>query len=78
MKLAAYDYASCWCGLDQLCHVDESIRVTHRDHRLRYVDNRCCLICWTCLYKDISIKEVRATCPNCKGICQLVSDVDAF
>ena len=23
-ELAAYDYLSCWCRLDQLCHVDES------------------------------------------------------
>ena len=23
MELAAYDYLSCWCRLEQPCHVDE-------------------------------------------------------
>ena len=31
-ELAAYDFLSCWCRLDQECHVDEYIRAIHSEH----------------------------------------------
>ena len=33
-ELAAYDYLSCWCRLDQPCHVDEYIRAIFCEHTL--------------------------------------------
>ena len=47
---AIYGYLSCWCRLDQECHVDEYIRAIHCEHRLRDVDGRCCLFCRACLH----------------------------
>ena len=52
-ELAAYDYLSCWCRLEQPCHVDEYIRAISCDHRLRDVDERSCPVCRACLHKDI-------------------------
>lgn len=37
-ELAEYDFLSCWCRLDQDCHVDEYIRAIHCEHRLRDAD----------------------------------------
>ena len=64
-ELAAHDYLSCWCRLDQPCHVDEYIRAIFCEHRLRDVDERSCLICKECLHKDIAIEGARATCQDC-------------
>ena len=64
-ELAAYDFLSCWCRLDQECHVDEYIRALHCEHRLRDVDSRGCLVCQACLHRDITIEGARATCPDC-------------
>ena len=44
-ELAAYDYLSCWCRLEQPCHVDEYIRAISCEHRLRDADGRFCLVC---------------------------------
>ena len=38
-ELAAYDYLSCWCRLDQFCHVDEYIRAISCEHKLRDADD---------------------------------------
>lgn len=65
-ELAGYDFLSCWCRLDQECHVDEYIRAVHCEHRLRDVDGRCCLVCRACLHRDITIEGAQASCPDCK------------
>ena len=31
--LAGYDFLSCWCRLDEECHVDEYIRAIHVERR---------------------------------------------
>ena len=64
-ELAAYDYLSCWCRLDQPCHVDEYIRAIFCEHNLRDVDGRSCPVCRACLHKDIAIDGPRATCRDC-------------
>ena len=45
MEFAAYDYLSCWCRLEQPCHVDEYIRAIFCEHKLRDFDGRYCLVC---------------------------------
>ncbi len=67
-ELAAYDYLSCWCRLDQSCHVDEYIRAIFCEHKLRDFDGRCCLVCKVCLHRDIAVEGPRATCPDCGQI----------
>ena len=37
-ELAEYEYLSCWCRLDQECHVDEYVKAIHCEHRPREVD----------------------------------------
>ena len=64
-ELSAYDYLSCWCRLDQPCHVDEYFRAISCEHKLRDVDGRYCSVCKTCLHKDIAIEGPRATCQDC-------------
>ena len=64
-ELAAYDYLSCWCRLDQPCHVDEYIRAIFCEHKLRDFDGRYCLVCKACLRRDISVEGPLATCPDC-------------
>ena len=64
-ELAAYDYLSCWCRLDQPCHVDEYIRAISCEHKLRDASGRCCLICKVCLHRDIAIEGPQATCEDC-------------
>ena len=65
LELAGYDYLSCWCRLDQFCHVDEYIRAIFCEHKLRDVDGRCCLVCRACLHMDIAIEGPQATCEDC-------------
>ena len=65
MEFAAYDYLSCWCRLEQPCHVDEYIRAIFCEHKLRDFDGRYCLVCKACLHRDLSVEGPRATCPDC-------------
>ena len=65
LELAGYDYLSCWCRLDQACHVDEYIKAISCEHSLRDVDGRYCLFCKECLHRDIAIEGARATCHDC-------------
>ena len=37
-ELAAFDFLSCWCRLDQECHVDEYIWAIHCERRPREFD----------------------------------------
>ena len=64
-EYVSYDYFSCWCRLDQECHVDEYIRTIHCEHRLRDVDGRCCLVCRACLHRDIAVEGAQASCEDC-------------
>ena len=64
-ELAAYDYLSCWCSLDQPCHVDEYIRAILCEHRFTDTCNRYCLVCKVCLHGAIAIEGARATCQDC-------------
>ena len=64
-ELAGYDYLSCWCRLDQVCHVGEYIRAISCDHRLTDTCRRYCLVCRACLHGDIAIEGAQATCQDC-------------
>ena len=55
-ELAAYHYLSCWCSLDEPCHVDEYVRAIHCEHRFRDVEGRNCLLCRACLHSGIAIE----------------------
>ena len=55
-----YDSLSCWCSLDEPCHVDEYVRAIHCEHRLRDVEGRSCLLCRECLHRDITVEGARA------------------
>ena len=64
-ELVAYDYLSCWCRLDQSCHVDEYIRAISCEHKLRDASGRYCLVCRACLHGGIAIEGPQATCQDC-------------
>ena len=65
-ELVAYDYFSCWCRLDQECHVDEYIRAVLCTHEVPDSSGRRCAACNKCLHRDIAIVRSRATCRDCK------------
>ena len=64
-ELSGYDYLSCWCRLDQECHVDEYIVALHCEHEVPDSVARRCSLCNECLHPDIAIEGARATCPDC-------------
>ena len=57
VELAEYDYLSCWCRLDQPCHVDEYIKAIHCEHEVvSDSSRRHCAFCKEYLHRDVVIE----------------------